>query len=576
MEATLILGLLCALFLVLVSNRVRPALAFVLAATVCLFAGWIEPDRLLQNYSNETLVGLILLLQVSTVLEKTHLLPYLSRKLIRKGSLAGTLFRISGTTMLLSSILNNTAVVASFMGMIRQNPHFQPSRLLIPLSYAAIMGGVMTLIGTSTNLIINSFVIEAGYEGIGFFDFIYIGLPLGIFGILFLIVAAPKILPKKGEVVSLQNGNYFLEADILPGSKLVGKTVTENGMRQMDYLFLAEIIRGDRLISPVTPDEILQVGDSLVFTGDVTQIQELRKYDGLDLHSGFDGILKSNLQEVVIRHNAPINGRKVKDAQFRTKFDAVIVAVRRGENRLLGKIGEMVLQPGDSLVLAVGTEFEKHANLRRNFIFLSDVELSDLIPPKQGWMVLGLFLTGIILTALGICSLFQSMLALMLVFLGLGFLKLKHLKNNMNVGLLLMIGSSLGLAQVMATYGVDTMISDFILGITGTASPLMALIGIYVGTVVVTELVTNNAAAALMFPVAIATSETLGVSYVPFVMAIAYGASASFLTPVGYQTNTMVLSVGKYKFTDYLKMGTGLSLLYGIVVVWLLPHFFPF
>lgn len=576
MEASLILGLLCALILILISNRMRPAMAFVLAATVCLFAGWIEPDKLLQNYSNETLVGLILLLQVSTVLEKTHLLPYLSRKLIRKGSLAGTLFRISGTTMILSSILNNTAVVAAFMGMIRQNNHFQPSRLLIPLSYAAIMGGVMTLIGTSTNLIINSFVIEAGLESIGFFDFIYIGLPLGVFGIFYLMIAAPKFLPEKGRVTNVQNGHYFLEADILDGSKLIGKTVTANGMRQMDYLFLAEIIRGDRLISPVTPEEVLQEGDSLVFTGDVSQIQELRKFDGLDLHSGFDGVLKSNLQEVVIRHNAPIIGRKVKDTQFRTKFDAVIVAVRRGENRLLGKIGEMMLQPGDNLVLAVGTEFEKHANLRRNFIFLSDIEVSDLIPPRQGWLVVGLFLLGILLTAAGLCSLFQSMLGLMITYLGLGFLKLKHLKNNMNVSLLLMIGSSLGLAQVMSSYGVDTLISNFILGLTGTSSPWLALVGIYLGSVVVTELVTNNAAAALMFPIALATSQTLGVSHLPFVMAIAYGASASFLTPVGYQTNTMVLSIGKYRFSDYLKMGFGLSVLYGVVVVWLLPYFFPF
>lgn len=551
-------------------------MVFVLAISICLFAGWIEPARLLQNYSNETLIGLILLLQVSSVLEKTHLLPYLSRKMIRKNSLSGSLFRITGTTLLLSSVLNNTAVVAAFMGMIRQNPHFQASRLLIPLSYAAIMGGVMTLIGTSTNLIVNSFVLEQGLEGIGFFDFMYIGLPLAVLGILYLIIFSPKILPHNGEVVSPSNRNYFLEADVIAGSKLIGKSVKVNGMRQMDYLFLAEIVRDDRLISPVTPDEILQEGDSLVFTGDVTQIQELKKYDGLELHSGFDGILRSNIQEVVIRHNAPIIGRKVKDAQFRTKFDAVIVAVKRGEERLLGKIGEMILQPGDSLVLAVGTEFEKHANLRRNFIFLSEVELDDLIPPRQGWLVLGLFLTGILLTALGLVSLFQSMLGVMLVYLGIGCLKIKHLKNNMNIGLLLMIGSSLGLAQVMATYGVDVLISNAILSVTGTSSPQLALLGIYLGTVIVTELVTNNAAAALMFPVAIATAGAMSVSYLPFVMAIAYGASASFITPVGYQTNTMVLSVGNYKFSDYLKMGSGLSLMYGVVVVWLLPYFFPF
>ncbi len=338
MEAYLILGLLCLLFISLVSNRIRPSLAFVLAISVCLLAGWIQAPELLQHYSNETLIGLILLLQVSTVLEKTHLLPMLSRSMIRPDSLRKTLFRLTGSTLLLSAILNNTAVVAAFMGMIRQNKHFQPSRLLIPLSYAAIMGGVMTLIGTSTNLIVNSFVIQSGRPSIGFLDFMYIGLPLGLLGILYLCIGAPIALPKHENHEKSNNGHYFLEADVMPGSRLIGKTVSDNGMRQMDYLFLAEIIRKDHLISPVTPDEYIQEGDSLVFTGDVTQIQELRKFEGLELHSGLAGILRSNLQEVVIRHNAHIIGRQVKDAQFRTKFDAVIVAVRRGEKRLMGKI----------------------------------------------------------------------------------------------------------------------------------------------------------------------------------------------------------------------------------------------
>ena len=576
MEAFLILGLLCLLFLVLVTNKVRPELAFILAISTCLFAGWITPPKFLQNFSNETLIGLILLLQVSSVLEKTHLLPLLSRKVISPNSLGLSLFKLTGVTMLLSSVLNNTAVVAAFMGMIRQNRHFAPSRLLIPLSYAAIMGGVMTLIGTSTNLIVNSFVLEAGKPSLGFFDFLYIGLPLAGLGILYLIFISPHLLPAHDEVVTTQNGQYFLEADVVSGSKLIGKTVSANGLRRMDYLFLAEIVRNDRLISPVTPDELIEEGDSLVFTGDVGQIQELLKYDGLELHSGFDGILRSNLQEVVVRHNSHMIGRKVKEAQFRTKFDAVIVAVRRGENRLLGKIGEMVLQPGDNLVLAVGTEFEKHENIRRNFIFLSEVELDDLLPPKHGWSAVGLFVAGIATSALGLLTLFQSMMAVIFLFLAFGFLKIKHLKNNMNIGLLLMIGSSLGLAQVMASYGVDQMISNGILSLTGTASPQLALLGVYLGTVIVTELITNNAAAALMFPIAMATSASMEVSYLPFVMAVAYGASASFLTPVGYQTNTMVFSVGKYKFTDFLKIGAGLSLLYGTVVVWLLPYFFPF
>ena len=478
--------------------------------------------------------------------------------------------------MVLSSFLNNTAVVASFMGMILQNTKFQASRLLIPLSYAAIMGGVLTLIGTSTNLIVNSFVVDAGLPSLHFFDFLYIGLPLALLGLLYLVFISPHLLPKHGELGTQEDKKFFVEADVKRNSSLAGKTVTENGLRQMDHLYLSEISRNGRTVFPVTPDEVVREGDSLVFVGDIAQLEELKKYEGLDLHSGMKGVLRSNLQEVVVKHDAPIKGYKVKDAQFRTKFDAVIVAVRRGENRLLGKIGEMILQPGDNLVLAVGEEFRKHQNLNRNFIFTSEVELINLLSPKNGFFAFGIFITAIILAAIGVLSLFKAMLAALLAYIILGFVKMKHLQNHLNLGLLLMIGSSLGLATVMAKYGVDDIISGGILSMTGESSPHLALLGIYIGTVIVTELITNNAAAALMFPVAIATSASLDVSYLPFVMAIAYGASASFLTPVGYQTNTMVFSAGKYKFSDYVKTGVGLTVLYGVVVILLLPYFFPF
>lgn len=564
------------LFAVLVTNTLKPALAFVLAVAVCLFCGWIEAPELLANYANETLLGLILLLLVSSVLERTHLLPYLSKKVFHKSSLRISLLKISSVTMLLSAFLNNTAVVASFMGMILQNKQFQASRLLIPLSFAAIMGGVLTLIGTSTNLIINSFIISSGLPSLQFFDFIYIGLPLAIVGLIYLVFISPYLLPKIDDAGDGEDKKYFVEADVREGSPLAGKSVTENGFRQMDHLFLTEINRNGNTIFPVTPDMVIKEKDSLVFVGNIAEIEELKKYNGLDMHSGMKGVLRSNLQEVVVKHNAPIIGVKVKDAQFRTKFDAIIVAVNRGENRLLGKIGDMTLKPGDNLVLAVGSEFQKHQNLNRNFIFTSEVELKNLLTPNQGTIALTLFLVAIIAVAFGILSLFKAMLATILIYIAAGFVQLKHLQNSLNIGLLLMIGSSLGLASVMETYEVSNMISNGVLSLTGTSSPYLALLGIYIGTVIVTEMVTNNAAAALMFPVAMATAAALGVSYLPFVLAIAYGASASFLTPIGYQTNTMVFSAGKYKFSDYIKTGAGLTIIYGVLVVALLPKFFPF
>jgi len=576
MHTLLIICVLLLLVAMLVFTRVPPALPFVGACAIFLFAGMIPAKELLESYANETLVTLLLLLQVSSVVEKTYFIPMLSRTLFKPGSLKRAILRLSAFSLIASSHLNNTAIVASLMGPVKTNRYYAPSKLLIPLSYSAIMGGVLTLIGTSTNLIVNSFMVKEGLDPIGFYDFVYIGAPLALIGVGYLIFVLPKLLPKHQLDRDEPDGDYFLEAVVSPVSRLVGKSVGANGLRQMENLFLAEVIRRERLISPVTPDEVLQAGDILVFTGDIAQIQELRKFDGLVLHEGSDDLLKTNLQEVVVKHNAPMLGRKIKDAQFRTKFDAAVVAIRRGEGQLPGQIGQMVLQPGDNLVLAVGTEFAKHANLKRNFILVNPIKPHGQFNQNESWLSVVLFVLGIALAAFQVLSLFKVMVGLMFAYMALGYLPMNNLKNNLNISLLLMIGSSLAISEVLSTYGVAAQISEGIVNLFGQNSAWGALIGVYIATVIVTELVTNNAAAALLFPIALATANQLGVSPMPFVMAIAYAASASFLTPIGYQTNTMVYSLGKYRFSDYFKGGLGLSLLYAVVVLAMLPFVFPF
>lgn len=578
MEQIFIAAILVLLILLLVKSKLHPALLFVSAALIFSFAGMIEVQDLLAYYANETLITLLLLLHVSVAVEKSNLILFLSKQIFKKKSFHGSLFRLSFFSMLFSGILNNTAIVATLMGTVKNNPHkFAPSRLLIPLSYSAIMGGVLTLIGTSTNLIVNSFTIKAGLEPIGFFDFLYVGAPIALIGLLYVVLVLPHLLPRQGWEEDEDTVSYFLEAEVRAGASIIGKSITENGLRNMDHLFLAEIIRDNRLISPVEPNQILRQGDILVFTGAVSKIQELRKFPGLEIQEeGTEEILDSNLQEVVVRHTSPLLGRRIKDANFRTKFDAVVVAVSRGDEKLSGKIGNIKLQTGDELVLATGAEFYRHENLRRNFSILNPVDPDGIMTSRESWITVGLFLIGLVLAATGLLSLFQSMVLLLLAYLGLGFLKFKQLKNNLNVSLLLMIGSALGISQVISEYGLADVISSGILDFVGMGSPIYALAGIYLATLVTTEVITNNAAAALMFPIAIATATLLEVSPVPFIMAIAYAASASFLTPIGYQTNTMVYAVGKYKFGDYFKGGIVLSLLYAVMVITLVPYFFPF
>jgi di/tricarboxylate transporter len=577
MDTYIIGSVFVLLIILLVSGKLGPAMLFVGAACFFMFMGYIEPDELLASYTNETLIALILLLQVSSVVERTAFIPLLSQNIFVPKRRGLSLVRLSLLSMVLSSHLNNTAVVASLMGVVRNNKHFPASKLLIPLSYAAIMGGVLTLIGTSTNLIVNSFVVDAGLPAIGFYDFIYVGGPLVLIGGVYLTWILPRMLPGNKNEITEEPKDYFLEVKVSENSRLIGKSIKENGLRNMDNLFLAEVIRNEVMLSPVMPTEILQAGDRLFFTGDITQIQELRKFDGLVIvGQKMDSILEANLQEVVIRHNAPVIGRKIKDASFRTKFDAVVVGVNRTGEALSGKLGLIELKPGDNLVLAVGKEFSKHQNLYKNFIFISPVEADSAFTYRESYLAVGLFLLGILLAALNLLTLFQSMVLLIFAFLALKFLKVKDMQNNMNISLLLMIGSSLGLSQVLSSQGLAEQMGSGLMQVFGHDSPVAALIGIYIATVVITELVTNNAAAALMFPIALSTAEQLGVSPMPFIMALAYAASASFLTPIGYQTNTMVMNVGKYKFLDYVKGGWPLTLLYGVIVVWLVPYFFPF
>ncbi|MEO0895930.1 MAG: SLC13 family permease [Bacteroidota bacterium] len=567
----------CLLVILLITTEINASLLFIGAVCVCLFLGFIDTNQLLDSFTNEALIALILLLQVSAVIERSAFIPILSRQIFVPGKRGWSIFRMSSLSIILSSHLNNTAVVASLMGIIQSNKHFVPSKFLIPLSYSAIMGGVLTLIGTSTNLIINSFMVEEGMEPLGFYDFIYVGIPLVLIGGIYLLLILPRLLPYNTMDEEEEEKKFFLEVRVSQKSRLIGKSIEENGLRNMDHLFLAEIIRNNQLISPVTPDEKLEERDRLVFTGDINQIQELRKFDGLEiLEEGMDDILKSNLQEVVIRHNSPVIGRKIKDAQFRTKFDAVVVALNRGKEDISGKLGQVVLRPGDSLVLAVGQEFAKHQNISQNFILISPVEAESAYNFRESYLAVGIFLLSIVMVAFQVMSLLKAMLLDIFIFLILGLLKTKDLKNNLNLPLFLMIGSSLGLSKVLVNQGIASKIGMNIINLTGMDNPYLTLFGIYITTVVLTELVTNSAAAALVFPIALVTANQLNVSPMPFIMIIAYAASASFMTPIGYQTNTMVWSVGKYKFTDYIKAGTPLAILYGIVVMLLVPYFFPF
>ena len=566
-------GIMLVLVGCLFGTRLKPAWLFVGAIGISYLAGLISLEDMLINYANPSLITLILLVLVSIAVEKTTLVQKLAQSL-SKGSLTSSVTKLGLSTAFLSSFTNNTAVVASLISSIKESPTHSPSKLLLPLSYTAILGGTITLIGTSTNLIVNGFAVEAGMEPLGFFDFTLIGLGALSVGLITILVML-RYLPDNGknnqEVVP-----FYLEGKVETGSKLIGKSVEENGLRELKDLFLAEIIRGDKRICAVTPKQVIKEGDVLLFVGDIKSVPLLTQFDGLKVvHDKHEKDVE-HLVEVVVSHSSKYIGKTIKEVRFREQFHAAVIAIRRGHDRLQGGLGKVQLQAGDSLILAPGKEFYSLPNLKREFVYISGLDLQTHLKPKQSNIVLASFAAVLGLSIVGLVPLVKGLLVLLIGLMLTGTIKLSEVKRRFPIELLAVVGSAIGLAKLMIGTGLAGEISSAMLYVLGDFGPYGAFIAIFLMTVLFTELITNNAAAALSFPVAYALAVGFDVSPLPFIMAVAFGASASFISPFGYQTNLMVYSAGNYRLKDYIAMGLPLSIIYSITVLTLIPLVFPF
>jgi len=572
----IVLSTIFILVFLLAKSSIRSLYLFGGTLIFFYFLDLIQTDSLLHNFVNEGLVTLVILLLISTVLENTIFIRQNSHTFFSKNRYIYSLFKVISVTSFFSAFLNNTAVVAIMMSVIKRQKNWIASKYLLPLSYAAILGGTVTLIGTSTNLIVNSFVIDEGMPSLGMFDFAPIGVVLVLAGFLYMLLFSDKLLPTITVDDNADKRSYFIEAKVRSGSALIGKTVKENGFRNMRELFLAEIIRGDRLISPVTPVEIIEADDILVFTGNVHDIGELQNFHGLSIFEEKSRVLNSNLVEVIVSHQSTLVGQKIKEAGFRSKFNASVVAVRRGSEPLKGKIGLIRIQAGDQLVLSVGEDFKKRGNIGNNFYLISNIDKNCFLSLQDSIAAIAIFTGAILLSALGIISLFKSMLIVLICYIVLKWTRLRQLKLYLPFELIIIIGSALGIAEVMTSSGAAMILVDGITYLFQGMGTYGYLAAVFLLTLILTEIITNNAAAALMFPIGYATAQSHGVDVMPFIMAVAYGASASFITPYSYQTNLMVYSAGRYRFSDYVKYGIPMSILYSIIVIGMLPIVFPF
>ncbi len=573
MGAYFVIAVVVGLIAGLVVTRLSPVKVFASALGVLYFTGFITTEQVLNKATNLGVVTLLALLLVSLGLEKLNVLTSLSNRLLHP-NLGISILRLGLVTALSSAFLNNTAVVATLAGGVQRNKIHRPSKLLIVLSYTAIMGGTMTLIGTSTNLIVNSFLLDSGGSGFNLFDFFPIGAVATLAGLLTLAVFA-KTLPDH-TVGDKAITDYLLEAEVTEDSNLIGKSVADNGLRDLNGLFLVEIVRDGQLITPVTPREVLHASDKLIFSGDVTRLHVLDEFDGLRSFAMEEGLLRSNLTEVIVLPGATVEGRTIKASGFRSLFDAAVVGVSRAGLPLSGKLGEIVLRAGDSLILAVGPDFRRRNNLRRNFVVIdSKIDSGRISGSQSSGMLLGLAMV-VIGAALGWFELVSGLALLLTFMLATGSVSVRELRRRFPFDLWLIITSALCVSQALADTGLIALILAGAEDMLGNLNPIYALVAVYLVTLIMTELMTNTAAAALIFPLAASFAGALQVDVMPFAAAVAFGASASFLTPFGYTTNLMVQNMGGYRLADYLRIGAPVSLAYTAVALTLIPRVFPF
>jgi di/tricarboxylate transporter len=511
---------------------------------------------------------------LSVVLDKSRLLELMAESLVR-GSYRWALTKLYAATAVYSALLNNTAVVASLIGPLRTLRSHAASRLLLPMCFAASLGGILTLVGTSTNLLVNSLMIGQQMAPLHIFDLFPVGILIVLACGVTMVVLYPWLM-KAQPPSELAQTDYFLEARVRQESSLVGRTVELGGLRNLAHLFLAEIVRDGHVIAPVQPDEVVQAGDLLVFTGDLTRLDLLLQFDGLETHGQHFQLPLDNLFEVVVAANSPLARRTIKEADFRSQFDAAVIAVRRGSERLRGPIASVPLDVGDTLVLVVGKDFEKRNNLQRNFVIVSQRQVQKFTDPRKGLIATAGFVAAIVLAALGMVEFLKALLVLLAVFLLMGFAKVDDLRRNMPYPIIIIIASALVISQVMVQTGAAALLAGVLLSGVDQFGPYGALALILVTTWLLTELMTNNAAAALAFPVALGVAQQTGLDPQPFVMAVLYGASCSFLTPYGYQTNLMVMSPGRYTLRDYVRAGWPMALVFQVVALLAVPVFFPF
>ncbi|BAC13616.1 sulfur deprivation response regulator [Oceanobacillus iheyensis HTE831] len=559
-----------------------PSIVVFTVLTVFLITGILNPSEALSGFSNEGMITVGLLFVVAGAVKKSGILEDIMKSwMAGSHRMIDSVARFFIPVSLLSGFLNNTPIVVTFMPIVKgwcEERGIAPSKFLIPLSYVTILGGTITVLGTSTNLVVHGMLIDYGYGGFTLFQLAIVGIPITIVGLIYIFTIGSKLLPEnKGlqQQIDEDPREYLAELIVDQSFPYANQSIKNAGLRNLKGLYLIEIIRDKERISPVRPTTIIQTADRLIFTGLIETLRDVQMTKGLTLRTGTDLELRelkngnSEIVEVVIAHQSSLQSKTIKQLKFRSKFEAGVIAVHRESERIASKIGDIVLKPGDTLLLLADKDFVRKYKHSKDFYILTSPDTTETlrIDPIKGWFTIILFFGMIALVTLGVFTMFKAMTMAVVLLLLFKVIKPGEAKKYIHFDVLLLIASSFGIGLAITKTGLAEYIAKGILMLGKPAGLVILLLLIYILTNIFTEIITNSAAAVLMFPVGMEMARNLHVEPMGFAVIIAIAASASFITPIGYQTNMIVYGPGGYKFIDYVKIGTPLSLIVMVLTV---------
>jgi di/tricarboxylate transporter len=547
------------------------------------------------SFGNEGVLTVAVLYVVAAGLTETGGMRLLTERLLgRPRTVVAAQFRLSVPAGLISAFINNTPVVAMLIPVVSdwcKKTGLSPSKLFIPLSYVTILGGMCTLIGTSTNLVVHGLMVSARRTDpemplMSMFTLTPVGVSCAVTGVLFILIASRWLLPER---IALREEigdarQYTVEMRVARGSAVEGLTIESAGLRHLPGAYLSAIERNGEVLIAVGPEQVLHADDRLVFVGILESVIDLQRIRGLlpatnQVAKLTAAPLDHLLVEAVVSDANPLVGQSIRNGRFRTRYDAAVIAVYRNGERLGGKIGDIVLKSGDTLLLQSAAGFTSRHRNSRDFLLVSAVDESRPVRHDRAFAAMALVLGMVLLAAFESrtnVSIFHAALLAAASMGVAGCISAHQARRSLDLPVLVAIAASLVIGQGVARSGLAAACADVMIQVSGGYGPWAALAGVYVLTVLFTEVVTNNAAAALVFPIAVATAHGLGVSFMPFAVAVAIGASAGFATPLGYQTHLMVYGPGGYRFSDFVRIGLPLDILCGVVTVTMTPLVYPF